>query len=56
MAGSLDGRVAIVTGGGRGMGEGICHTLGAAVAAVDAVSTEAQQKHNKETHPGKQKK
>ena len=38
MAGPLDGRVAIVTGGGGGLGEGICPTLakaGAAVAVVD---------------------
>ena len=38
MAGSLEGRVAIVTGGGGGLAEGICATLaasGAAVAAVD---------------------
>jgi len=38
VAGSLEGRVAIVTGGGGGLAEGICATLaasGAAVAAVD---------------------
>jgi 3-oxoacyl-[acyl-carrier protein] reductase len=38
VAGSLEGRVAVVTGGGGGLAEGICATLatsGAAVAAVD---------------------
>jgi 3-oxoacyl-[acyl-carrier protein] reductase len=37
MAGSLEGRVAIVTGGGGGLGEGICAALAAANAAVVAV-------------------
>src|SRR3712207_2352879 len=37
MAGSLEGRVAIVTGGGGGLGEGICAALAAANAAVAAV-------------------
>lgn len=37
MAGSLEGRVAIVTGGGGGLGEGICGALAAADAAVAAV-------------------
>lgn len=35
---SLEGRVAVVTGGGGGLGEGICHSLadaGAAVAVVE---------------------
>jgi 3-oxoacyl-[acyl-carrier protein] reductase len=46
MAGSLEGRVAIVTGGGGGLGEGICGVLGAAgaaVAAVDVAREEAER-------------
>jgi len=34
MAESLEGKVALVTGGGRGLGEAICRTLDAAGAAV----------------------
>ena len=46
MAGSLEGRVAIVTGGGGGLAEGICATLaasGAAVAAVDRSLEKAER-------------
>ncbi|MCA1688108.1 MAG: 3-oxoacyl-ACP reductase FabG [Actinobacteria bacterium] len=44
MAGSLEGRVAIVTGGGGGLGEAICAKLaasGAAVAVVDQAPEKA---------------
>ena len=46
MARSLEGRVAIVTGGGGGLAEGICATLatsGAAVAAVDQTLDKAER-------------
>src|SRR5919202_5858167 len=46
MAGSLEGRVAIVPGGGGGRGEGICRALaaaGAAVAAVDVACEDAER-------------
>lgn len=46
MAGSLEGRVAVVTGGGGGLAEGICDRLaaeGAAIAVVD-VSPEKVEK------------
>lgn len=43
---NLDGRVAVVTGGGGGLAEGICSTLtasGAAVAAVDVELKKAEK-------------
>jgi 3-oxoacyl-[acyl-carrier protein] reductase len=46
MSYSLDGRVAVVTGGGGGLGEGICPTLaraGAAVAVVDRDGEKAER-------------
>jgi 3-oxoacyl-[acyl-carrier protein] reductase len=46
VSGSLEGRVAIVTGGGGGLAEGICTTLaasGAAVAAVDQSREKAER-------------
>jgi len=45
VAGSLEGRVAVVTGGGGGLAEGICAKLtqaGAAVACVDVTREKAQ--------------
>jgi 3-oxoacyl-[acyl-carrier protein] reductase len=46
VADSLEGKVAIVTGGGGGLGEGICGVLGAAgaaFAAVDVAREEAER-------------
>ena len=46
MAGPLEGRVAVVTGGGGGLAEGICAKLtqaGAAVACVDVTREKAQR-------------
>jgi NAD(P)-dependent dehydrogenase (short-subunit alcohol dehydrogenase family) len=46
VAGPLDGRVAIVTGGGGGLAEGICARLasdGAAIAAVDVSREKAER-------------
>ena len=46
MVGPLEGRVAVVTGGGGGLAEGICARLtqaGAAVASVDVTREKAQR-------------
>jgi 3-oxoacyl-[acyl-carrier protein] reductase len=43
MAGSLEGRVAIVTGGGGGLGEAICAKLAASGAALAAVDRELER-------------
>jgi NAD(P)-dependent dehydrogenase (short-subunit alcohol dehydrogenase family) len=46
VAGPLEGRIAIVTGGGGGLAEGICAKLasdGAAVAAVDVSCEKAER-------------
>ena len=46
VAGPLEGRVAVVTGGGGGLAEGICARLtqaGAAVACVDVTGEKAQR-------------
>ena len=39
----LQGRVALVTGGGRGLGEAVCRTLGAAGATVVAADIRTEQ-------------
>jgi NAD(P)-dependent dehydrogenase (short-subunit alcohol dehydrogenase family) len=42
MAEELRGKVALVTGGGRGLGEAVCRTLGAAGAAVVAADLRSE--------------
>ncbi len=42
MSNTLSGRVALVTGGGRGLGECVCRTLAAAGAAVVAADIRAE--------------